>query len=53
MSWHIVWTCAKYVRAQLECAYFLDLLDDGEDVLGGEVVGTVTVNHIETNLWRT
>lgn len=68
MSWHIVWTCAEYVRwnaefgsqsehqipafPQLERAYFLDLLDDGEDAPAGDVVGSVTVNHIESNLWR-
>ncbi len=52
MSWHIVWTCAEYVRAQLEQAYFLDLLDDGENAPAGDVVGSVTVNHIESNLWR-
>lgn len=52
MAWYIAWACAECVRMQLERAYFLDLLDDGEDAPESEVVGTVTVNHIESNLWR-
>ncbi len=41
MAWQIVWTCAEYVRMQLERAYFLDLLDDGEDVPEVYVAGWI------------
>lgn len=42
MAYVIAWTCAEYVRVQLARAYFLDLLDDGEDAPCVGVVGCVT-----------
>jgi hypothetical protein len=44
MAYWIAWTCAEYVRSQLERAYFLDLLDDGEDAPEVFVVGGVNLD---------
>jgi hypothetical protein len=41
MTYQIVWMCAELVRRQLEAAYFLDLLDDGETAPEVYIVGTV------------
>ncbi len=45
MAFVIAWICAEYVRAQLECAYFLDLLDDGEEPPDVRMVGRVTTKR--------
>jgi hypothetical protein len=45
MTWVLVWCCAEYVRAQLERAYFLDLLDTGEDAPEVYIVGCVTTKR--------
>jgi len=56
MAWVLVWCCAEYVRAQLERAYFLDLLDDGEDAPEVPVIGYVSTRRkrrMEVDaLWR-
>lgn len=45
MPYFLVWTCAELVRAQLERAYFLDLLDDGEDAPEVCIIGLVNLKR--------
>lgn len=54
MAYLIAWTCAEYVRMQLERAYFLDLLDDGEDAPELYIIGAVMTkrNTVRDVLWR-
>lgn len=54
MAWGLVWCCAEYVRAQLERAYFLDLLDDGEDAPEVRVVGAFMTkrNTVRDVVWQ-